>query len=66
MIEMERAKRYVLVRNGMYLSRNPMRTVNSAYDAAQYRTWKEALKLAKEYQAKVRIFNPITGEIAHA
>lgn len=65
MINLDKCKRYVLFRNGMYLTRDPMKTVNSAYDAEQYKDRREALDKAKQYQSKIRVFNPITGEIAH-
>lgn len=64
MIDLNRCKRYVLVRNGMYLTRDPLRTVNSAYSAEQYKDRREALDKAKQYSAKIRVFNPVTGEIA--
>ena len=64
MIDLNRCKRYVLVRNGMYLTRDPLRTVNSAYSAEQYKDRREALDKAKQYRAKIRVFNPVTGEIA--
>lgn len=65
MIDLDRCKRYVLVRNGMYLTRDPLRTVNSAYSAEQYKDRLEALDKAKQYRAKIRVFNPVTGEIAY-
>lgn len=65
MIDLNRCKRYVLVRNGMYLTRDPLRTTNSAYSAEQYKDRREALDKAKQYQAKIRVFNPITGEVAY-
>ena len=65
MIDVNRCKRYVLVRNGMYLTWDPLRVTNSAYNAKQYKDRREALNEAKLYQAKVRAFNPITGEVAY-
>lgn len=65
MIDLNRCKRYVLVRNGMYLTRDPLRVTNSAYSAEQYKDRREALDNAKRYQAKVRAFNPVTGEVAY-
>lgn len=63
MIDLNRCKRYVLVRNGMYLTHDPLTTTNSAYNAKQYKDRREALNEAKLYQAKIREFNPITGEV---
>ena len=65
MMNIDKCKRYVLIRNGMYLTRDPLRTVNSAYSAEQYKDRREAMDKAKQYRAKIRVFNPVTGEIAH-
>ena len=65
MIDLNRCKRYVLVRNGMYLTHDPLTTTNSAYNAKQYKDRREALNEAKLYRAKIRAFNPVTGEIAY-
>ncbi len=65
MMNISNCKRYVLVRNGLYLTRDPLRTTNSAYSAEQYKDRREALDKAKQYRAKIRVFNPVTGEIAH-
>ena len=65
MMNINNCKRYVLIRNGMYLTRDPLRTVNSAYSAEQYKDRREALDKAKQYRAKIRVFNPVTGEIAY-
>lgn len=65
MMNIDKCKRYVLVRNGLYLTRDPLRTVNSAYDAEQYKDRREALDKAKQYRAKIRVFNPVTGEITY-
>lgn len=64
MIDLNSCKRYVLVRNGMYLTHDPLTTTNSAYNAKQYKDRREALNEAKLYRAKIRVFNPVTGEIA--
>lgn len=64
MIDVNRCKRYVLVRNGMYLTRDPLRATNSAYSAEQYKDRREALDKAKQCRAKILVFNPVTGEIA--
>lgn len=63
MIDVNRCKRYVLVRNGMYLTHDPLTMTNSAYSAEQYKDRREALDKAKQYRAKIREFNPITGEV---
>lgn len=65
MIDLNRCKRYVLVRNGMYLTHDPLIMTNSAYGAKQYKDRLEALDKAKQYQAKIVLFNPVTGEIAY-
>lgn len=65
MMNIDRCKRYVLMRNGMYLTHDPLTMTNSAYNAKQYKNRREALNEAKLYQAKVRAFNPITGEVAY-
>ena len=65
MMNINNCNRYVLIRNGMYLTRDPLRTVNSAYSAEQYKDRREALDKAKKYRAKIRVFNPVTGEIAY-
>lgn len=65
MIDLNRCKRYVLVRNGMYLTHDPLTMTNSAYSAEQYKDRTEALNEAKLYQAKIRAFNPITGEVTY-
>ena len=65
MMNLDKCRRYVLVRNGMYLTRDPLRTVNSAYSAEQYKDRREAADMAKKYKAKIRVFNPVTGEIAY-
>lgn len=65
MIDLNRCKRYVLIRNGMYLTHDPLTMTNSAYNAKQYKDRREALNEAKLYQAKIRVFNPVTGEIAY-
>lgn len=64
MMNIDKCKRYVLIRNGMYLTHDPLTMTNSAYNAKQYKDRREALNEAKLYQAKVRVFNPVTGEIA--
>ena len=65
MMNINNCKRYVLIRNGMYLTRDLLRTTNSAYNAEQYKDRREALDKAKQYQAKIRVFNPVTGEITY-
>lgn len=65
MMDVEKCKRYVLVRNGMYLTHNPLTVTNSAYNAKQYKDRRQAMDEAKLYQAKVRAFNPITGDITY-
>ena len=65
MIDLTRCKRYVLVRNGMYLTHDPLTTTNSAYNAKQYKGRREALNEAKLYRAKIRVFNPVTGEVTY-
>lgn len=51
MMNIDNCKRYVLARNGLYLTQDPLRITNSAY-------------IAEQYRAKIRVFNPVTGEIA--
>ena len=70
-MDIDKCKRYVLTRNGMYLMHNPdgglpLRWSNSAYMAEQYKSRREALDKAKLYGTKIRLFNPITGEITYA
>ena len=65
MMNISNCKRYVLVRNGLYLTHDPLTMTNSAYNAKQYKNRMEALNEAKLYQAKIRVFNPVTGEITY-
>lgn len=70
MMDVDRCKRYVLTRNGEYLMHNPenaipLRWTNSPYTAEQYKDRRKALDQAKIYGAKIRVFNPVTGEIRY-
>lgn len=65
MTDLRKCRRYVLARNGKYLTRNPLWTTNSAYSAELYKDKREAMEKAKLYRAKILAFNPVTGEVTH-
>lgn len=70
MMDMNRCRRYVVAKGDAYLMHNPeggipLMWTNSPYTAEQWKDKRKALDKAKQYGAKIRVFNPITGEISY-
>lgn len=67
-MKIENCRRYIVEKDKSYLMHMPReetvpRWTYSAYTAEHYRDRQEALKMAKQFGGKIRMFNPITGVI---